>query len=68
MTLADFLAATGRTDAVFAAELGVSAETVRLWRIGKHIPQPPVMAKIRSLTMDIVKPQDFYPREPAAAE
>jgi DNA-binding transcriptional regulator YdaS (Cro superfamily) len=36
MTLANYMSATGKTDAQLAAALGVNAEVVRLWRHGRR--------------------------------
>lgn len=49
MALTTFLALSGKTQAQFAAEVGVRPATVSAWVNGK-VPRPPQMKKIADAT------------------
>jgi DNA-binding transcriptional regulator YdaS (Cro superfamily) len=71
MHLSAYLEREHLTNAGFAARLGVTAEAVRLWALGRKIPRRDTMAAIEAATGGAVTARDFYsaevPSEPAPA-
>lgn len=65
MTLSEYLADKSRPE--FAKQIGVTAEAVRLWEIGRRMPRRAVMARIAEITGGAVTPADFYAAPEAAA-
>ena len=69
MTLADFLTSRDLSLTAFAAQIGVSTETVRRYRDGTRIPEKEIMTTIFTATDGAVSANDFYgqpsDREPA---
>lgn len=63
MKLSQFLHDHGVTTREFAAQLGASPESVRLYVTGKRRPRVDVLAKIRQLTNDAVRASDFFEAE-----
>ncbi len=59
MKLVRYLAERQITQAVFAAWLGVSHDTVKSWVNGHSAPSPPLMAAIARATRGKVGPLDF---------
>ena len=60
MTLAQFLDQQNLTDTAFAAQIGVSSEAVRRYRIGARLPKRDLMARIVVATGGAVQPTDFF--------
>lgn len=60
MKLSQYLHDHGVTTREFAAQLGASAESVRLYVTGQRRPRRKVLARIRELTNDAVRSSDFF--------
>lgn len=63
MKLSQYLHDHGVTTREFAAQLGASPESVRLYVTGKRRPRMDVLARIRQLTNDAVRASDFFEAE-----
>lgn len=59
MKLREYLDATGRRPAEFAADLGVADNTVRRWLSKIRTPNPDQMRAIHDLTKGLVQPNDW---------
>lgn len=63
MKLVDYLERADITPQEFAAQIGVSAEAVRLYIRGERRPRSQILQAIQSKTDGAVTPNDFYPAE-----
>lgn len=59
MKLREYLDATGKKAAHFAADLGVADNTVRRWLSGARTPTPEQMRAIYAATKGLVQPNDL---------
>lgn len=59
MRLTDFLEDYDGTDAEFAEAIGVSAQALSRYRLGKRRPEWDVLDRIRRVTEGAVTPNDF---------
>lgn len=59
MSLDEFLTKKSISTAAFATSIGVTAESVRLFRLGRRIPRPRLMAVIEKKTAGTVTANDF---------
>jgi len=68
MKLSDYLFRHDIDPAVFASEIGVTREALRLWLAGERTPRPKLMAKIKTATGGAVTSSDFELPESQATE
>lgn len=66
MKLTDFLERRALSHAEFGRRVGVTAEAVRLWTVGKRIPSHRYMRAISMETEAAVTANDFHSEEAAA--
>ena len=68
MKLSEYLSQNKIDLAVFAVEIGVTREALRLWLAGERTPRPKLMAKIKAATNGAVTSSDFELPESQATE
>ena len=60
MTLLEYLTTMGLDRAAFARKIGATPEAVRLWEVGRRIPNQVFMKRIADATDNRVMPNDFF--------
>jgi len=58
MTLNEWL--KGKNTSEFARQMGVDYSTIYRWRRGDIIPNRDVILRIKDITNDAVRPEDWY--------
>jgi len=63
MVFADYMEKHGLTDGAFAAQLGVSGDLVRLYRLGRRIPAERALAieKVTGIPRHLLRPDLWDP-------
>jgi transcriptional regulator with XRE-family HTH domain len=65
MTLADYLAKHGLSDATFAKDIGVDRSSVSRMRRCGQVPGPDILRLIADRTGNAVTPNDFFGVRPS---
>jgi transcriptional regulator with XRE-family HTH domain len=61
MTLHEYMATAGISDADLAAKLGCSEGAVKKWRYRERTPRSDQIRRISEITDGAVTPNDFFP-------
>lgn len=67
MKLGEYLDCHGLTHTAFAAQIGVSVQTVWRYAQGTRHPRPAIMRRIIEVTDGQVRPQDFLDQQSGRA-